>query len=260
MSSLMKGEVLFDAADVGNLLQIAVELLIGDYRHELAVVVAAFILVEDFQSRRKQRHHYLCVGLLAVGDYPQATVKHLLYVIDTQVGEVDVCQPGEAGEDEDVAHLLQAFACELFLHHLTQLVFGKIATVNTLDGDFVAVEGVNGDKSGADCLVDYLLEELHALVGRILRILVLRAKEELQIHDELILYLTKWDVGNVVFLLHELHHTAVHPLILMIGGICFTETHELLGVLQVLLIEFEERLLALGDAHVGVAHHFYSDI
>ena len=70
MSCEVEGQVLFDAADVGNLFQIAVELLIGDYRHELAVVVAALILVEDFQSRGKQRHHYLCVGLLAMGDYP----------------------------------------------------------------------------------------------------------------------------------------------------------------------------------------------
>ena len=171
----MEGQVLFDAADVGNLLQIAVELLIGDYRHELAVVVAALIFIEDFQSRRKQWYHYLCVRLLAVGDNPQAAVKHLLYVIDTQVGEVDVCQPGKTGEDEDVAHLLQAFACELLLHHLTQLVFGQIATVNALDGYFVAVEGVNGDKPGADSLVYYLLEELHALVGGVLRILVLCA-------------------------------------------------------------------------------------
>ena len=95
----MEGQVLFDAADVGNLLQIAVELLIGDYRHELAVVVAALIFVEYFQSRGKQRHHHLCVGFLAVGDNPQATVKHLLYVIDTQVGEVDVCKSCEAIEN-----------------------------------------------------------------------------------------------------------------------------------------------------------------
>ena len=133
MSSDVEGQVLFDAADVGYLLQIAVELLIGDYRHELAVVVAALILVEDFQSRRKQRHHHLCIGFLSVGDNPQATVKHFLNVINTQVGEVDVCKSCEAGEDEDVAHLFQAFACELLLHHLTKLVFGQIATVNALD-------------------------------------------------------------------------------------------------------------------------------
>ncbi len=109
------------------------------------------------------------------GDYPQTTVEHLLDVIDTEVGEVDVCQPGEAGEDEDVAHLFQSLACELFLHHLAKLIFGKIASVNTLDGDFVAVEGVNGYQPGADSLVYYLLEELHALVGGVLRILVLCA-------------------------------------------------------------------------------------
>ena len=45
-------QVLFDATDVGNLLQIAVELLIGDDGHELAVVVATLIFVEDFQCRR----------------------------------------------------------------------------------------------------------------------------------------------------------------------------------------------------------------
>ena len=111
-------QVLFDATDVGNFLQITVELLIGDYRHELAVVVATLIFVEDFQCRRKQRYHYFSVGLLAVGDYPKTTVEHLLDIIDAQVGEVDVCKPGEAGEDEDVTYLFQAFACKLLLHHL----------------------------------------------------------------------------------------------------------------------------------------------
>ncbi len=46
----MERQVLLDATDVGYLLQIAVELLIGDYRHELAVGVAALIFVEDFQA------------------------------------------------------------------------------------------------------------------------------------------------------------------------------------------------------------------
>ena len=176
----MKGQVLLDAADVGYLFQIAVELLIGDYRHELAVGVAALIFVEDFQGRRKQRHHYLRVGLLSVGDYPQATVEHLLDVIDTQIGEVDVCQSREAGKDEDVAHLFQTLGGKLLLHHLAKLVFGKIATVNALDGDFVAVEGVDGYQSGADGFVDYLLEELHALVGGVLRVFVLGTEEELK--------------------------------------------------------------------------------
>ena len=175
-----------------------------------------------------------------MGDYPQATVEHLLDVVDTEVGEVDVCQPGEAGEDEDVAHLFQSLGGKLFLHHLAKLVFGKIATVNTLDGDFVAVEGVNGYQSGADGFVDYLLEELHALVGGVLRVFILGTEEELQVHDELILYLSQGNVGDIVLLLHELHHAAVHSFVLAVGGVGFAESDELLGVLQMLLIEFQE--------------------
>ncbi|GFI13568.1 hypothetical protein IMSAGC008_01101 [Muribaculaceae bacterium] len=156
------------------------------------------------------------------------------------MGEVDVCQPGEAGEDEDVAHLFQSLGGKLFLHHLAKLVFGKIATVNTLDGDFVAVEGVNGYQSGADGFVDYLLEELHALVGGVLRVFILGTEEELQVHDELILYLSQGNVGDIVLLLHELHHAAVHSFVLAVGGVGFAESDELLGVLQMLLIEFQE--------------------
>ena len=133
MSSLMERQVLFDATDVGNLFQIAVELLIGDDGHELTVVVATLIFIENFQCRRKQRYHYFSVGLLAVGDYPKTTVEHLLDIINAQVGEVNVCKPGEAGEYEDVTYLFQALACKLLLHHLTQLVFGQVATVNALD-------------------------------------------------------------------------------------------------------------------------------
>ena len=53
MSYRVESEILLNATDVCYLFQIAVELLIGDYRHELAVGVAALIFVEDFQGRRK---------------------------------------------------------------------------------------------------------------------------------------------------------------------------------------------------------------
>ena len=90
--------------------------------------------------------------------------------------------------------------------------------------------------------------------------LILGTEEELKIHDELILDFSERYVGDVVLLLHELHHTAVHPFVFAVGGVGFAEADELLGVLQMLLIEFQERFLPLCDAHVGVAHHFGGDI
>lgn len=260
MACEMKSEVLLDAADFGYLFQIAVHLLVGDDGEYLAVNELALIFLQDFKRRRQQGHSHLGVGFLAVGDYPQATVEHLLDVIDTEVGEVDICQPGEAGEDEDVAHLFQTLGGELLLHHLAKLVFGEIATVNTLDGDFVTVERVNGYQPGADGFVDYLLEELHALVGGVLRVFVLGTEEELKIHDELVSDFTERYVRDVVFLLHELHHAAVHPFVLAVGGVGLAESDEFLGVFEVLLVEFEKRFLTLGYPHVGVAHHFSGDV
>ena len=222
----------------------------------MAVVVATLIFVEDFQCRRKQRYHYFSVGLLAVGDYPKTTVEHLLDIIDAQVGEVDVCKPGEAGEDEDVTYLFQAFACKLLLHHLAQFVFCQVSTVNTLDGDFVAVEGVNGNKPGTDGFVDYLFEELHTLVCGVLRVFILGAQEELQIDDELVLDFTQGNVGDVVFLFHELHHTSVHALVFLIGGVRLAQSDELLGVFKMLLLERHQRFFFRGNAGKGVLYHF----
>ena len=95
MSSCVGREVLLDAADVGNLLQITVEFLIGDYRHQLTVEIFAFILFQYLDGGRKQGNSNLCVGFLTMGDYPQPPVKHLLDVVNTQVGKVDVCQSGK---------------------------------------------------------------------------------------------------------------------------------------------------------------------
>lgn len=48
-----------------------------------------------------------------MGHNPPATVKHLLNVVNTKVGEVDICQSGEAGEDEDVAYLIEPCGREI---------------------------------------------------------------------------------------------------------------------------------------------------
>ena len=104
----MKSEVLLDAADFGYLFQIAVHLLVGDDGEYLAVNELALIFLQDFKRRRQQGHSHLGVGFLTVSDYPQPSVEHLLNVIYSQVGEVDVRQSGEAGEDEDVAYLFQS--------------------------------------------------------------------------------------------------------------------------------------------------------
>ncbi len=95
----MECEILLNATDVSNFLQITVEFLIGDDGHELTIDIFALILFQYFDCRRKQGNSYLCVGFLTVGDYPQSPVKHLLDVVNTQVGEVDVCQSGEATEN-----------------------------------------------------------------------------------------------------------------------------------------------------------------
>lgn len=47
----MEREVLLDAADVGNLLQITVEFLIGDDRQKLTVEILAFILFQYLDCR-----------------------------------------------------------------------------------------------------------------------------------------------------------------------------------------------------------------
>lgn len=105
-------EVLLDAADFGYLLQIAVHLLVGDDGEYLAVNELTFVLLQNLDGRRQEWNSYLGVGFLTVGYYPQASVEHLLDIVNSEVGEVDVCQTGEAGEDEDVAHLFQTLRRE----------------------------------------------------------------------------------------------------------------------------------------------------
>ena len=252
----MECKILLDAADVGNLLQITVEFLIGDYGHQLTVEILAFILFQYLDGGRKQWNSHLCVGFLTVCDYPQPSVKHLLDVVNTQVGKVDVCQSGEAGEHEYVAHLFETLGGELLFHHIFQVVFREKTPVNPLHRDFVAVEGVHSNQPGTDGLVDYLLKELHALVGGVLAVAIFRAEEELQIDDELVLDFTQGNVGDVVFLFHELHHTPVHTLVFLIGGVRLAQSDELFGVFKMLLVEWHQRFFLCGNAGKGVLYHF----
>ena len=81
----MESEILLNATDVCYLFQIAVKFLISYDRHQLTVEILAFIFFEYLECRRKKRHCHFGVCLLAVCDDPQTSVKHLLYVVNTQV-------------------------------------------------------------------------------------------------------------------------------------------------------------------------------
>lgn len=184
--------------------------------------------------------NYFSISLLTMGNYPQAAIEHFLYVVNPQIYEVDVCETGEASEHEYVANLFQSFGTKLFLHHCRQLIFRQITPVYSFTAYLITIERVNGNKSGTDCLVCHLLEELHTLVCGVLGVFILCTQEEFQICDEAEFDFSERDVRDIVSLFHELHYTTVHSFVFLISGIRFAEAYQFLGVFKMLLVKLDE--------------------
>ena len=134
--------------------------------------------------------------------------------------------PVKQANTNSVADMFKTLGCKLLIHHLLQVIFREEASVNTLHRDFIAVEWINENQSGADSFVDYLLKRTSYTCGGILAVTILSTQEELQVHYELVFDFPQRDVSDIVLLLHELYHTAIHSLVLLIGRIGFAYANE----------------------------------
>lgn len=116
----MHGNVLFDAAEVCNLLEVIVELLIGKHGYNLPLLLAlriVFVLVGQGQGWWQQGHIAGYPRLLAGGKEPGLAIGPLLNLAGRQVAYVRVAKSRKAGKKERVTHALGALGVQPLLHH-----------------------------------------------------------------------------------------------------------------------------------------------
>lgn len=144
MSCKVECQILVDTAEVGNLLQVGVYLLIRRYGEEQSALPLdrTLVLFDKPQRRIQQSHVYRNIRLLPFGVYPHVAVRPALKHIGGEVLQVDVGQSGVATEEEQVADDLQTSGRKSLALETTQLSIGQIAAIDLLEVDLVTGQRV----------------------------------------------------------------------------------------------------------------------
>lgn len=125
-------QILVDTAEVGNLLQVGVYLLIRRYGEEQSALPLdrTLVLFYEPQRRLQQSYMYRNICFLPFGVYPQVAVGPALKHVGGEILQVDVGQSGVATEQEQVADDLQTSGRKSLALETTQLGIGQIAAVD----------------------------------------------------------------------------------------------------------------------------------
>lgn len=132
VAGTMECQILVDTAEVGNLLQVGVYLLIRRYGEEQSALPLdrTLVLFDKPQRCLQQSYVYRNIRFLPFGVDPQVAVGPALKHIGGEILQVDVGQSGVATEEEQVADDLQPSGSENLALETTQLGIGQIATVD----------------------------------------------------------------------------------------------------------------------------------
>ena len=253
------GRQLFaDAADVGQLLQVGVHLLVTRHGQQYVVRHALGIRAVALQNPRgdlQQRDVAHVAGLLARLADPAVALHVGDDVFGGELLDVREGQPREAAEDEEVACLGQPRDVDLLVHQLLDLrLFGHLA----LDGlqreadlgEGVALHPLARQRDAGD-----LLEVLEVLRRRVVAAAAVGLQVELELLDETAVDLVQIEVVAVVGVAHELLREFHAGLVALGGGSGQIDAHQLVAFVVVLAEELEERVAVRGlAAEVEVQH------
>lgn len=112
MPKAVEGDVFIDIADGDDFLDVVVHLLVANHREHKVILALTGIFLHYHQRNIEQRYGDRSLCLLPLLDYPQPPVCLLDYLLECKLLDVDVCQPGIAGEDKEVANRLQLSIAE----------------------------------------------------------------------------------------------------------------------------------------------------
>lgn len=169
MLCLVEGQVLLDATEVGNLLEIGVCLLVRQNREKFAVSISLLsILFDDALGNVEEEDVGGYASLLTLRHNP-LLVAHRNDVVGREVGHIDISQPCEARKDEDVTHQLQAFQPKVFVGDADDFLIGQEATIDGFQVEAMIEEGVVHQDATLLGIDSNRLESFHLLDGRVVR-------------------------------------------------------------------------------------------
>lgn len=212
-------QILVDAAEVGNLLQVGVHLLIRRYGEEQTALAPdrTLVLFNKPQRRIQQSHMYRNIRFLPFGVYPHVAVGPALKHVGGEILQVDVGQSGVATEEEQVADDLQTSGSENLALETTQLGIGQIAAVDLLEVNLVTSQRVALRPAVQMSDPQHGLQLPHQFHRRVVGQLIGDAQPAVEFRGKAGLNLLDRNVRNTVAVAQELLKTVARKQIAQVG-------------------------------------------
>ena len=185
----MRREILADAADVGQLLQVGVHLLVAAYGEQDAARLAVgmfLITVDNFLCLVEQRDIAHVFGLLPRLADPDLAVNVRHQMLRFELLHVHKGQPRQTAETEDVADLRQSGNRDRLVEHGFQLLFLKKLPFDRLEMEVNLGEGILFHPTFCQRNADNLLEVQQILGGRVVAAPPNRPQVEIIVLDKLV--------------------------------------------------------------------------
>lgn len=212
-------QILVDTAEVGNLLQVGVHLLIRRYGEEQSALPLdrTLILFDKPQRCLQQPHMYRNIRFLPFGVDPQVAVGPALKHVGGEILQVDVGQSGVATEEEQVADDLQTSGSENLALETTQLGIGQIAAVDLLEVNLVTGQRVVLRPAVQMPDPQHGLQLPHQFHRRVVGQLIGDAQPAVEFCGKTGLNLLDRNVRNAVAVAQELFETVARKQIAQVG-------------------------------------------
>lgn len=209
MPKAVECQILVDTAEVGNLLQVGVHLLIRRYGEEQTALAPdrTLVLFDKPQRCLQQSYVYRNIRFLPFGVDPHVAVRPALKHIGGEILQVDVGQSGVATEQKQVADDLQTSGCENLALETTQLGIGQIATVDLLEVNLVTGQRVVLRPAVQMPDPQHGLQLPHQFHRRVVGQLIGDAQPAVEFRGKTGLNLLDRNVRNAVTVAHELLET-----------------------------------------------------
>lgn len=189
MSCAMRREILADAADVGQLLQVGVHLLVAAYGEQHAVRLAVGVVpvaVDNLLRLVEQRDVAHVLGLLPRLADPDLAVDVRHQMLGFELLHVHKGEPRQTAETENVADLCQPGDGDLLVEQHLQLLFLEKLAFDRLEMEVNLGKGVLLHPTFGQRNADNLLEVQQVLGGCVVAAPPNRSEVEIIVLDELV--------------------------------------------------------------------------
>ncbi len=256
----VEGQFVFDAALLADLAQNIVAMAVTRHIKDMVVEPLICVFLDDAFGNIQQADAAFGIGFLSSRDDPKVAVKHRLKIVRGQVLYVGIGQPGEDGEDEQIADARMGLVGRLIVHHGFDLLLREVTPIHAFGRVYIARKGIERQAAVVAGNGDDMFQNDHVAPYGISAAFLLRAQEILEVIDKRKIQFFQRYILPVVGMDEELPHALAYAAVLFPCGDLTAETH-LFPVFDIVQFEeFQQRFMLHPDTEVGITQFGRSNI